>query len=102
MVEEAPPVDWRKLRDGDTIAKPERKRPPFQERRSTSEGDMSRGSYRESVYDDHFTVASVNDDGTAIAGETNELLSVLILETRQVQYLLEKLLGEVVSVPREV
>ena len=94
---ETPRVDWRKLRGGDTIAKPTQPRPPFLERRSTSEGDMSRGSYRESAYDDHSTRAVVNDDGSSITGLTDALLRELIQEVRKGNDLLLQLLGEVVA-----
>ena len=94
---DTPKVDWRTLRGGDTIAKPERPRPPFLERRSTSEGDMKRGSYRESVYDDHFTQAVANDDGTSIAEGVEALLQELIDETKRTQDLLRQLLGEVTA-----
>ena len=85
----APRVDWRTLRGGDTIAKPERPRPPFLERRSTSEGDMKRGSYRESVYDDHFILAVANDDGTPIAAGMEALLWEILAELRAIRAKLE-------------
>ena len=85
MVSKPPRVDWRKLRRGDTIAAPERERPPFLERRSTSEGDMRRGSYRESVYDDHFTSAVANDDGTPVAETTDALLREILAELRAIK-----------------
>ena len=97
MVEKAPPVDWRALRDGDTIAKPTQPRPRFLERRSTSEGDMRRGSFRPSVYDDHFTQAIANDDGTPITANIEVLLQQLIIETQGIRALLLQLLGEVIA-----
>lgn len=78
MVQKAPPVDWRRLRGGDTIALPTAPRPPFLERRSTSEGDMRRGTYRLSKYDDHFTMAVVNDDNTPLTAGVEQLLETLL------------------------
>ena len=99
MVQErAPRVDWRRLRAGDTAALPERPRPPYLERRSTSEGDMRRGSYRESAFPDHFTLTAVNDDGTPIAEGTEALLGALLVEMRGVKAILQELLNERVRI----
>jgi len=43
---------------------------------------MSRGTYRVSAYPDHFTQAAVNDDGSPIAEETNNLLRQVLAELK--------------------
>ena len=80
--EKAPRVDWRELRGGDVTTPREGPRPAYLERPSTSEGDMRRGTYRVSAYPDHFTQAAVNDDGSPIAEETNNLLRQVLAELK--------------------
>lgn len=93
MVEEAPRVDWRRLRGGNSIAQATEPRPPFLERRSTSEGDMRRGSYRESMYDDHFTLAVVNDNGRPITAGVEGLLAEVLVELKLFNRQFAEMLG---------
>ena len=58
--------------------------PPYLELSGTSEGTLSKGSYRRSRWGRLSTVAVVNDDGTPITQETEVRLGHLIAAVEQV------------------
>lgn len=58
--------------------------------RSTSEGDMKKGSYRNSGYPRLFCRAVCNDDGTPVAAKTEVLLEALLEEIRALREVNER------------
>ena len=79
-----PAVDWRWI-NGAVADETGKKLPPGIVAWPSSQSDMEKRSYRQSMYPGAFTRAVANDDGTPVAAGTNELLVGVLASLSQLQ-----------------